>query len=528
LLQFERALGRELAAVSGPEDTMPASRKVDLGEPKRLLDDFFKVDEVAVAHERADGTMSPKERRLIFERGDAVAIILYDAEAKSVILVDQFKVPSLIGRRRDDPGTMDGWITEATAGMIDPGETAEQAIIRETAEETGYRISNPKLIAKFFSSPGGTSERIFLYFAEVRAADKVGEGGGLPGEDITVLTVPLADLFDRLAKGLIDDPKLAIGVYWLKDYLKSASDHLVESLQITIDDLFQRSLNGSIKEPKLLAAAAWLQDHLRAGEQGKTAGRADAWKTAGAAPGPLPYSTVRYRLKDRPDLVIGYKTGPIDGIRNVDIWVNSENTNMLMDRFIGRSISARIRYLGSNRDEQGNVIEDTICEALRTAVGPRGHVPIGAVLVTESGLLRKAPHRVKRIFHVATVEADPGAAIRGRRDMLKLCAQKVLEWAEQENRRLGNVVLNLCRFCFKLKEKNCESILIPMMGAGEGGLQVEEVAQIIVPAAVDHLRNVYLPTLKEVYFLAFTARDRSACAVVLEQYCAQGVLSAVG
>ncbi len=507
---------------------MPASRKVDLGTPKRLLDDFFKVDELFVAHERADGKMSPKERRLIFERGDAVAIILYDAEAQSVILVDQFKVPSLIGRRRDDQNTMDGWITEATAGMIDPGETAEQAIIRETAEETGYRISDPKLIAKFFSSPGGMSERIFLYFAEVRAADKVGNGGGLPGEDITVLTVPLADLFDRLAKGLIDDPKLAIGAYWLKDYLKSASDHLVESLRITIDDLFQRSLSGSIKEPRLLAAAAWLQDHLRAGELGNAPGHAAAGKTAGPAPGPLQYSTAHYRLKDRPDLVVGYKTGPIDGIHDVDIWVNSENTNMLMDRFIGRSISARIRYLGSNRDEQGNVIEDTISEALRTAVGPRGHVPIGTVLVTESGMLRKVPSRVQRIFHVASVEADPGAAIRGRRDKLKLCVQRLLERAEQENKHLGNIVLNLCRSCFKLKEKNCESILIPMMGAGEGGLPVEEVAEIIIPAAIDHLCNVHLPTLKEVYFLAFTARDRNACDAVLEQYRAQGALSPAG
>ncbi|MGB6534740.1 MAG: hypothetical protein WBF58_02130, partial [Xanthobacteraceae bacterium] len=81
---------------------------------------------------------------------------------------------------------------------------------------------------------------------------------------------------------------------------------------------------------------------------------------------------------------------------------------------------------------------------------------------------------------------------------------------------------------FKLKEMNCESILIPMMGAGEGSLQVEEVAQIIIPAAVDHLCSVRLPTLKEVYFLAFTARDRNACDVVLDQYRAQGLLNAAG
>src|SRR5262249_28300157 len=92
-------------------------------------------------------------------------------------MVDQFRVPTLIARRRDNPATTDGWITEAVAGMIAPGETAEQAIIRETLEETGYRINKPELICKFFSSPGGTSERIFLYFSEVSEVDRVGAGG---------------------------------------------------------------------------------------------------------------------------------------------------------------------------------------------------------------------------------------------------------------------------------------------------------------------------------------------------------------
>lgn len=199
---------------------MPGSRKVEIRKQTRLFDDLFKIDEVIVSHERQDGTMSPDQRRLIFERGDAVAIMLFNLDTKSVVLVDQFKVPTLIGRRRDDPKTTDGWITEAAAGMIGANETPEEAIIRETKEETGYRISNPKLISKFYSSPGGTSERIFLYFAEVRESDRIGKGGGLDGEDITVVDMPVTDLFDRLKKGLIEDPKLAIGAYWLKDHLQ--------------------------------------------------------------------------------------------------------------------------------------------------------------------------------------------------------------------------------------------------------------------------------------------------------------------
>lgn len=198
---------------------MTEPRRAEIHKQTRLFDDFFKVDEVIVSHEQKDGTISPEQRRLVFERGDAVAVLLFNPDTRTVILVEQFKVPSLLARRRDEPATADGWITETIAGMIDAGETPEQAAIRETREETGYLLSEPRLISRFFSSPGGTSERIFLYFAEVRGSDRLGEGGGLPGEDVTVLEIPAVDLLARLKEGALEDPKLIIGAYWLKDHL---------------------------------------------------------------------------------------------------------------------------------------------------------------------------------------------------------------------------------------------------------------------------------------------------------------------
>ena len=185
---------------------MQGARKVEIRKQTRLFDDFFKVDEIIVAHEQDDGTVSSAQRRLVFERGDAVAVLLYEPDTRTVIMVDQFRVPILIGRRRDNPATTDGWITEAVAGMIDPGETAEEAVIRETLEETGYRISKPEQICKFFSSPGGTSERIFLYFSEVSEVDRVGEGGGVQGEDVRVVRRNAQDLFAQLEKRQIEDP----------------------------------------------------------------------------------------------------------------------------------------------------------------------------------------------------------------------------------------------------------------------------------------------------------------------------------
>jgi nudix-type nucleoside diphosphatase (YffH/AdpP family) len=198
---------------------MNGCRRVEIRSQKPLLDDSFKVNEVIVSHQRYDGKMSPDQRRLVFERGDAVAALLFNADTRSVVLVEQFRVSSLIGRRRDDPTTTNGWITEVVAGMINQNEIAEDAVIRETLEETGYKIKDPILICKFFSSPGGTSERIFLYFAKVSESARLGKGGGFADEDIRVIQMGVSDLFDQLARGLIDDPKLAIGACWLQSHM---------------------------------------------------------------------------------------------------------------------------------------------------------------------------------------------------------------------------------------------------------------------------------------------------------------------
>jgi ADP-ribose pyrophosphatase len=187
---------------------------------RRVFDDFFKIDEFLVSHEQIDDAMSAGQTRLVFERGDAVAVLLPDVDMKSVVLLEQFRVAVLVGRRRDDRSMTDGWIIETVAGTIDANETPEAAAIRETFEETGYQIREPRLIGKFFTSPGGVSERVFLYFAEVADTDQIEKGGGIDDEDIKIVQFAIRELFDRLAQGSIEDAKLLIGAYWLHDYLK--------------------------------------------------------------------------------------------------------------------------------------------------------------------------------------------------------------------------------------------------------------------------------------------------------------------
>jgi ADP-ribose pyrophosphatase len=430
---------------------MPNYRRVDIRNQKRLLDAFFKVDDYSVSYERYDGKMSEYLSRLNFERGDAVGVLLFNVDTRSVVLVEQFKLPTLIGRRRDDPATQDGWIVELTAGMIAARETAERAAIRETLEETGYQIGNPELICKFLSSPGGTSERIFLYFAKVTDAKRPGKDKiGVDDENIRVLEVSVNDLFDQLENGEIDDPKLAIAAYWLKDNMPR-----IETL-----------------DP----------------------------------------DTVEYEVVGKPGLVIGYKTGDIKYVKGVDVWVNGENSDMMMDRFIGQSISARIRSMGANKIG-GSIVDDVIQEGLHDLMGERTNVDVATVFITESGMLRQT-NDVQRIFHVAAVAGGLGAGVTPEVEDLLPCAEKVLAELEQESKRLWRRICNI----------NLKSVLFPLIGAGEGGIPVQTVAEKILPAAVNYFKSTPNPTITRIYFLAFRLRERNACDKVLNEYCERGVL----
>jgi ADP-ribose pyrophosphatase len=185
-------------------------KKVDIIDKHLIFDDFFKIDEVHLRFRRFDGQLSDPVRRLIFERGDSVAALIVNTDTQKVLLTKQFRYPTL------EKGP--GWLQEVVAGMIDAHEQPEEAIKREIHEEIGYQVSNLTPIATFYVSPGGSSERIYLYYAEVRTADRISAGGGLVSEheDIELLELSFAALWDMLARGEIYDAKTLIAVQWLQ------------------------------------------------------------------------------------------------------------------------------------------------------------------------------------------------------------------------------------------------------------------------------------------------------------------------
>lgn len=195
-------------------------RNVDVQNKRMLLDDKFKVQEATVRVTRFDGQMSKPVRRLVFERGDAAAAIIVNSETHKVLLTEQFRYPAY------EKGP--GWIQEVVAGIIDEGEKPEETMRREIKEEIGYNVHELTPIATFYVSPGGSSERIFLYYAEVNNADHVAPGGGLASEneDIRLVELSLDELWRQLQNGELIDAKTIIAAQWLQLRLQKGEKQL--------------------------------------------------------------------------------------------------------------------------------------------------------------------------------------------------------------------------------------------------------------------------------------------------------------
>ena len=179
---------------------------VETQSKKRLLDGFFKIEEVEFRHQRVDGQMSPVLRRVHLERGDGVAVVVYNKTRDCFIFVRQFRYSTY------EKGP--GWLLEVVAGVIEQDQDPETAARRELLEEAGYRARDLEFVCSFYLTPGGSSERISLYFAEVKDVDRVAAGKGLDaeGEDIEVVEMQTDEVWRELDAGKIADAKTLVGL----------------------------------------------------------------------------------------------------------------------------------------------------------------------------------------------------------------------------------------------------------------------------------------------------------------------------
>ncbi len=184
-------------------------RDVRLEQDEPLYQGFFRLHKLTLSHPRFEGGRVRIEREIL-DRGDAVCVLLYDPVADAVVMVEQFRAGAL-GK------TNSPWLLELVAGIVEPGETAEDVARRESVEEAGVELGPVFPITGYLPSPGGCDEWIDLVCALV---DSRGVGGvhGLEheGEDIRVHVISAADAFALVRENRLMNAAAIMGLQWLE------------------------------------------------------------------------------------------------------------------------------------------------------------------------------------------------------------------------------------------------------------------------------------------------------------------------
>ena len=116
---------------------------VNILNTKILHNGFYKLHEVTLEHKKHDGSWSAPIKREIFSGAHVATILPYDPSVKKIILIDQFR-PGILNENHNPV------IKEIVAGIIDDGESPQEAAIRECKEEIDCDIHRLTKLKKLY------------------------------------------------------------------------------------------------------------------------------------------------------------------------------------------------------------------------------------------------------------------------------------------------------------------------------------------------------------------------------------------
>ena len=184
---------------------------LDILGRETVYEGFFRVDRFRLRHRLHDGGWTTPMEREIFERGRTVALLLYDADADAVVLVEQFRLaPHLAG--------FPAFQIEIVAGIVGADDHSAEAVARrEAQEEAGVAVEGALVpIHRFMPVPGGSTETVDLLCGRVDSRC----AGGIHGladehEDTKVLVLSDREAMRRLRAGAITNSPTMLALYWL-------------------------------------------------------------------------------------------------------------------------------------------------------------------------------------------------------------------------------------------------------------------------------------------------------------------------
>ena len=185
--------------------------QVKIKEEKTLSDAHYVLKRIDFDIQKKNGEWESQKRE-VYDHGNAVTVLLYNSEKKTILLTKQFRMPTYVN------GNSSGLLIETPAGLLEKNESPEQAMIREIREETGYEIKEVERVCEAYSSAGSLTEMIYYFVAPYSKEQQVGKGGGLAeeGEELTVMELPFSEAIAMVERGEIKDAKTILLIQYVQ------------------------------------------------------------------------------------------------------------------------------------------------------------------------------------------------------------------------------------------------------------------------------------------------------------------------
>jgi nudix-type nucleoside diphosphatase (YffH/AdpP family) len=177
-----------------------------------LSDDWSVLKKTTFNWRRNDGTWQ-RQSRETYDRGNGAAILLYDTDRRTIVLVKQFRYPAYVNGWKD-------LLIEVPAGLLDEA-SPEDRIRAEAEEESGFRVKDVRRVFEAFMSPGSVTEKLYFFVGRYQPSDRVTEGGGLEedGEDIEMIEPTIDEALAMIERGEICDGKTIMLLHYAALYL---------------------------------------------------------------------------------------------------------------------------------------------------------------------------------------------------------------------------------------------------------------------------------------------------------------------
>ncbi len=175
-----------------------------------LSNNWYTLNKLHFEYLTKNGEWQSQQREA-YDRGNGATILLYNKQAKTVILTKQFRAPTYIN------GNETGMLIETCAGLLDK-DNPEDCIKKETQEETGYQLSEVTKVFESYMSPGSVTEIVHFFIAEYTEGMKINDGGGLEDEqeEIEVLELNIDDALQMIKTGEIKDGKTIMLLQYIR------------------------------------------------------------------------------------------------------------------------------------------------------------------------------------------------------------------------------------------------------------------------------------------------------------------------